>query len=185
MILPVYAYGHPVLNKKATDIKNISEEEIATLIDNMWDTMYNANGIGIAGPQVGKSLRIFVVDTLQIEKDDDTVGEGIKKVFINANIIEESGNEYEYEEGCLSIPHVKGKVTRLSEIKIQYQNVNGESITEEYSGMNARVIQHEYDHIEGELFTSKLKPIKKRRIQRRLQAIRIGNISTDYRMKFL
>ena len=184
MILPIYAYGHPVLNKKADEISEVSDE-IKSLIDNMWDTMYNAKGIGIAGPQVGKSIRLFVIDTVQIESDEDGLDKGIKQVFINAKMLEEHGEPKEYEEGCLSIPHVRGKVTRLDTIKIEYQDLEGKTHVEEYKGINARVIQHEYDHIDGELFTNKLKPIKKRRIQRKLQAIKIGNVSADYRMRFL
>lgn len=184
MILPIYAYGHPVLNKVASPVEEITDE-IKELIQNMWDTMYNASGIGIACPQVGKSIRIFVVDTVQIESDEEEIDQGIKKVFINAQILSEEGEQFEYEEGCLSIPHIKGKVTRLSNIKIKYQNENGEEFIEEFDGINARVIQHEYDHIEGQLFTNKLKPIRKRRVHRKLQAIKVGNISADYRMKFL
>ena len=184
MILPVYAYGHPVLNKVGAPIDEITDETLE-LINNMWDTMYKASGIGIAAPQVGKSLRIFIVDTVQVEKDEEDVKTGIKKVFINPVMIEETGEDKEYEEGCLSIPHVRGKVTRLTNIKIEYQNEKGEKLIEEYDGMNARVIQHEYDHIEGKLFTNMLKPLKKRRVQRKLQAIKLGNVSTEYRMKFL
>jgi len=184
MILPIYAYGQPVLSKTGKIIENI-DEETKTLVDNMWETMYNASGIGIAAPQVGKSLRLFVIDTKQMEGEDSKLTDGIKKVFVNAVMLEEWDEPYEYEEGCLSIPHIRGNVSRPAAIKIEYQDLEGNLHTEEYEGLNARVIQHEYDHIEGKLFTDYLKPIKKRRIKRKLQAIKKGEVSINYRMRYV
>ncbi len=182
MILPVYAYGQPVLSKVGEEITK-DYEGLETLLKDMWETMYNAHGVGLAAPQIGRSIRLFLVDTIQVmpEGDED---KGIKKAFINAEILEEEGEEWDYEEGCLSIPHLRGDVSRQSKIKIRYQDENFKEYTEEYEGTNARVIQHEYDHIEGILFTEKLKPLKKRMIQRKLDAIKKGNVSADYKLKF-
>ena len=183
MILPIYAFGYKVLKKEAKPIEK-DHEKLEELIANMWDTMYNANGVGLAGPQVGLSLRIFMVDTAQMEKDEDEIKKGIKKTFINAEILEEEGEFWAYEEGCLSIPHIRGDVERQKKIKIKYFDENFVEHIEEYDGINARVIQHEYDHIEGKLFTEKLKPLKKKMIKRKLEKIRAGKIETEYRMKF-
>lgn len=182
MILPIYAYGQKVLKKQALDIEQ-DHEGLSELIDNMWETMYNARGVGLAAPQIGQSIRLFLVDTEQIDGEED-VSEAIKKVFINAQMIEETGDPVSYEEGCLSIPDIRGDVNRNQIIKIEYYDENFEKHTETYTGFTARVIQHEYDHIEGKLFTEKLQPLKKRLIKRKLENIRKGNISTDYRMRF-
>ncbi|MEE9438916.1 MAG: peptide deformylase [Saprospiraceae bacterium] len=182
MILPVIAYGHPVLKRKGKEIEKQSEA-LTTLIENMWETMYNAQGVGIAAPQIGKSLRLFVIDTVQVMEEGEEEN-GFKKVFINAQILEETGDFWSYEEGCLSIPHVRGDVERQAKIKIKYQNENLKEVTEEYDGINARVIQHEYDHIEGVLFTEKLKPLKKRLIKRKLVSIKKGKVTADYSLKF-
>lgn len=182
MILPIYAYGQSVLKKKAKDIDQ-DYPELESLIADMWETMYNAHGVGLAAPQIGKSIRLFLVDTEQIS-DEDSVQEPIKQVFINARIIEETGAEKSYEEGCLSIPDVRGDVSRQENIVIEYQDENFISHKKSFDGFTARVIQHEYDHIEGKLFTEKLQPLKKRLIKRRLENIRKGNINVDYRMRF-
>lgn len=182
MILPVFAYGQPVLKKMADTIDK-DYPELETLLTNMWETMYNASGVGLAAPQIGKGIRIFLVDTIQLQEEGEE-GKGLKKTFINAEIIEESGDEWPYEEGCLSIPDVRGDVERKEKVTIRYQDENFEEVTETYEGLNARVIQHEYDHIEGVLFTEKLKPLKKRMVQRKLDAIRKGNVSADYKLKF-
>lgn len=183
MILPIYAYGYSVLKKVAKPIEK-DHEKLDELLKNMWDTMYNANGVGLAGPQVGKSLRIFLVDTVQMEDVEKEVKKGIKKAFINAEILEETGDAWAYEEGCLSIPQIRGDVERQKKIKIKYLDENFEEFIEEYEGINARVIQHEYDHIEGKLFTEKLKPLKKKMIKRKLEKIKAGKVDTEYRMKF-
>lgn len=182
MILPVYAYGQPVLNRKGKEVAP-DHEGLITLIANMWETMYNAKGIGIAAPQVGRSLRLFVVDTVQLE-DEENEFKGIKKVFINPTILEESGKEWAYEEGCLSIPNIHGDVERLSDVKISYFDEDFNEIIETYDGMNARVIQHEYDHIDGVLFTDKLKPLKKKMLSRKLEKLKKGKSNANYRLKF-
>lgn len=182
MVLPIYAYGQKVLKQKAKDISP-DKLDLDELIENMWETMYNAKGIGLAAPQIGKSIRLFIVDTVQLEKEEKDL-KGIKKVFINAQILEEEGEEKSFEEGCLSIPDIRGDVIRLSDIKIRYLDEKLVEKTETFSGVNARVIQHEYDHIEGKLFTEKLLPLRKRLIKRKLENIRKGKVRTDYRMRF-
>lgn len=182
MILPIYAYGHPVLKKVSRPISK-DHEGLQELISNMWETMYNAHGVGLAAPQIGQDIRIFIVDTIQIQEEEE-IDSGIKKVFINARIIEESGKAWKYEEGCLSIPDIRGDVSRQPEILIEYWDENFNHHKERYSDINARVIQHEYDHIEGLLFTEKLLPLRKRRIQRSLEKIKNGEIEASYRMKF-
>lgn len=184
MILPIYAYGQPVLKKVADDIDK-DYPKLAELIENMWETMYKAEGVGLAAPQIGLSIRLFMVDTVQIfENDEEAKEEGLKKVFINAEKIEEAGKEWEYEEGCLSIPDIRGDVKRPEQLKLRYLDENFEEHEEVFTGINARVIQHEYDHIDGVLFTEKLKPIKRKLIKRKLEKIRKGKIGLDYKMKF-
>jgi peptide deformylase len=185
MILPVFAFGQPVLREKCLPIAAPSPE-LTELIKNMWATMYDSNGVGLAAPQIGKNLRLFIADTTQIDDDTKrkTAAPGYKKVFINPEILEETGKAWDYEEGCLSIPNIRGSVERLPLLRIRYQNEAFEWCEETYDGMNARVIQHEFDHIEGILFIDKLNPLKRRMIQRRLDAIKIGNVDVDYKMKF-
>ena len=184
MILPIYAYGQPVLKRVAEDIDK-DYPDLEKLIENMWETMYKAEGVGLAAPQIGLSIRLFLIDTVQVfEDDEETEEEGIKKVFINAEKIEEAGKEWDYEEGCLSIPDIRGDVKRPPQLKIRYLDENFEEHIEVFDGINARVIQHEYDHIEGELFTEKLKPVKRRLIKRKLDKIRKGKITPEYKMKF-
>lgn len=181
MILPIIAYGHPILKKVCLPITK-DFLQLEELISNMWETMYNAKGVGLAGPQVGIGHRIFLVDTIQLEKEDDQ--DGIKQVFINAQILSEKGAPWAYEEGCLSIPKLVGDVERQEEVTIEYFDENFVKSTKTFTGMNARVIQHEYDHIEGILFTERLKPLKRRLIARKLEQIKKGKIEPDYRMKF-
>lgn len=186
MIYPIYAYGHPVLKKKAEPIE--LNEELTKLISDMNETMYHCKGVGLAAPQIGVSKRVFIIDSSKLNDDDerkDKSEEGIKETFINAEMIEENGGLNSYEEGCLSIPQVYGNVDRESNIKIRYYNANFELVEKSFSGFSARVIQHEYDHIEGILFVEKLKPIKKRLIQRKLDDIRKGQIHQKYKMKFV
>lgn len=182
MILPIYAYGQQVLKKQAEELQK-DYEGLTELINNMWETMYNAKGVGLAAPQVGLAIRLFLVDTLQIQDED--IKDPIKKVFINARMLDESGKDVALEEGCLSIPDIRGDVTRQETISIEYFDEKFNKHVEEFTGFNARVIQHEYDHIEGKLFTEKLQPLKRRMIQRRLDNIRKGKVHTDYRMKFI
>lgn len=182
MILPVIAYGTPVLKKKAENI-GPDYPKLDELIENMWDTMYEAQGVGLAAPQIGLSIRLFIVDADPFS-DEEPELEGFKKIFINAEIIEESGEEWDFNEGCLSIPDVREDVSRKPKIKIKYQDENFVEHIEEYEGLAARVIQHEYDHIEGILFTDHLSPIRKRMLKGRLSNIEKGNIRVGYRMKF-
>ena len=182
MILPVYAYGQPVL-KKVGQVIETDFEGLENLLEDMWETMYHAQGVGIAAPQIGQSLRLFLVDTVQA-MDEGEEENGIKKAFINAQILEETGEPWVYEEGCLSIPHVKGDVERNEKVRIKYQDENFNEFIEEYDGINARVILHEYDHIEGKLFTEKLKPLKKKMISRKLDQIKKGKVKADYRLRF-
>ena len=186
MILPIYAYGNPVLKKVAVDITpdypNLDE-----LLENMWETLRHSNGIGLAAPQIGLSIRLFLVDTEQLNEardEENQVPDAIKQVFINAQIIEEDGEEWSYEEGCLSIPDVSGEVDRPERVRIQYQDEQFQTHEKVFEGMNARVIQHEYDHIDGILFTEHLKPVKKQLIRRKLESIRKGKAKADYPMKF-
>lgn len=185
MLLPIYAYGQPVLKKTAVPIEP-GFPDLQELIANMWETMYHAEGVGLAAPQVGFSIRLFVIDTLQIENDEKEKQkeQGFKRVFINAQKVEEAGDAWTYEEGCLSIPRIRGDVERPQTIRLRYMDENFVEYEETFTGVNARVVQHEYDHIDGLLFTEKLKPLKKRLIQRKLEDIRLGKIKTDYKMKF-
>jgi len=182
MILPIIAYGHPILKKICEEVEQ-EDQGLTELLANMWETMYNAKGVGLAAPQIGQAKRIFLVDTEQL-KDKEGAEVGIKKVFINAEIIEEEGDFWSYEEGCLSIPKIVGDVDRQEQVSIRYQDEEFEWHEDSFDGMNARVIQHEYDHIEGILFTEKLKPLKRRLISRKLENIKKGKIDPDYRMKF-
>ena len=188
MILPIVAYGTPVLKKKGTDITP-EYPAFDQLLQNMWETMYAANGVGLAAPQVGIGIRLFIVDA-SLFADDDALTEeehkqltGFKKVFINPQI-EESGEEWAFNEGCLSIPDVREDVYRQEVIHIRYWDENFKEHQEVYTGLAARVIQHEYDHIEGVLFTDKLSPLKKRLIKGKLNNIAKGNIDVDYKMRF-
>lgn len=183
MILPVYAYGQPVLKKRGEDITK-DYPELAQVINNLYETMDHCNGVGIAAPQVGIGIRLFVIDSRRMfEEEEEHLG--CRKIFINPEILEESGEVWSYEEGCLSIPGVNGDVNRHEKIKIKYLDENFVEHTEYYDDMNARVIQHEYDHIEGVLFTEKLSPLKKTLIKKKLDKIRTGEISPKYKMKFV
>ena len=189
MILPIIAYGDPVLRKEAEEITK-EYPQLNELIENMFETMYEARGIGLAAPQIGLPIRLFVVDATPFEDDEDLSEEEqkfvstFKKVFINAKIVEESGDEWAFNEGCLSIPDVREDVFRQPNIVIEYLDENFKKQKKSFSGIVARIIQHEYDHIEGILFTDKLSPLKKRLIKGRLENISKGKVSIDYRMKF-
>lgn len=182
MLLPIYAFGQPVLKKMGENI-DADYPELQDLITNMWETMYHAQGVGLAAPQIGRAIRLFLVDTVQMQEDGE-LDKGIKKVFINAQKVDEGGNAWDYEEGCLSIPEVRGEVSRPEQIRIKYLDENFEAHDEIYTGINARVIQHEYDHIDGILFTEYLKPLKRRLVRRKLENIKKGKISPNYKMKF-
>ncbi|MEX0312910.1 MAG: peptide deformylase [Allomuricauda sp.] len=189
MIIPIVAYGDPVLRKVAKDITP-EYPKLEELIPNMWDTMYNAHGVGLAAPQIGLPIRLFLVDTSPFSDDEELTEEeqqalkGFKKVFINAKIEEETGEEWDFNEGCLSIPDVREDVRRKPEITITYLDENFKEYTETYDGLLARVIQHEYDHIQGVLFTDKLSSLKKRLLKNRLDKISKGKINVDYKMRF-
>ena len=189
MILPIVAYGDPVLKRKA---KEIPEDfpNLQELIDNMFETMYNANGVGLAAPQIGRSIRLFIVDASPFAEDDvlpdeeRAVLKDAKEVFINPKILDENGDEWDFNEGCLSIPEVREDVFRKPSIEIKYFDRDFNLRHKTLDGLFARVVQHEYDHIEGILFTDKLSSLKKRLIKRRLINISKGKIDVDYRMRF-
>ncbi|GAL62952.1 MULTISPECIES: peptide deformylase [Algibacter] len=189
MILPIVAYGDPVLKRKATDITE-DYPKLDALVDNMFETMYNAYGVGLAAPQIGLPIRMFLVDTTPFADDEELTEEeqksleGFKRVFINPKITKEEGEEWAFNEGCLSIPDVREDVFRKPVITIEYLDENFKAHTETFDGLVARVIQHEYDHIEGVLFTDKLSSLKKRLIKGRLSNISKGKIKVDYRMRF-
>ena len=189
MILPIVAYGDPVLRKKGKEITK-DYPNLDKLLENMYETMYGAYGVGLAAPQIGLPIRIFLVDTSPFADDESLTKEeqeqlqNFKRTFINAEILEEEGDEWAFNEGCLSIPNVREDVFRKPVVKIKYQDENFETHTEEFDGLLARVIQHEYDHIEGILFTDKISSFKKRLIKGKLANISKGKISIDYRMRF-
>ncbi|MRH98908.1 peptide deformylase [Kriegella sp. EG-1] len=189
MMLPIVAFGDPVLKKVSIEIEE-NYPKLNELIENMWETMYNASGVGLAAPQIGLPIRLFIIDTRAFA-DDDSLSKveqkelsEFKKVFINAVIEEEFGEDFTFNEGCLSIPDIREDITRKDTITITYLDENFKKKKETYNGLRARVIQHEYDHIEGILFTDKLSSLKKRLLKKRLTNISKGNIKIDYRMKF-
>ena len=191
MILPIVAYGTPVLKQKATEI-SVDYPALNELIGNMFETMYNAKGVGLAAPQIGKNIRLFVVDGSPFADDEDekeldprAIGiENFKKVFINPIIEKESGEKWGFNEGCLSIPKIREDVYRHETIEISYFDENWNFHEDSFSGYAARIIQHEYDHLEGVLFTDHLSVLKRKLLQKRLQNISKGAVDTDYKMKF-
>ncbi len=182
MILPIVAYGDPVLKKKADPIDK-DYPELDTFMANMWETMYKANGVGLAAPQVGKSIRLFIIDASAFEDEDPGLA-NFKKVFINARILEQSGQQWLFNEGCLSFPELREDIYRQPNITISYQDENFEHHQEQYSGVAARIIQHEYDHIQGVLMVDHLSPLKKQLIKKKLSNISKGMVKTDYLMRF-
>lgn len=178
MIYPIVMYGDPVLRQKAKDIEKGTD--LSQLIEDMYETMHAANGIGLAAPQIGKALRLFVVDGTQLEDEEHMTD--FKKAFINPQILQEVGEAWEFEEGCLSIPNIREKVSRKGELKIKYYDEKWQLHEEEYDGMKARIIQHEYDHIEGKLFVDYLTPLKKRLLKGKLADISKGKVDTEYRI---
>lgn len=186
MIRPIIAYGDPVLRKKAVEIE-ADYPDLNLLLEDMFETMYNSQGVGLAAPQIGLSIRLFIIDTEPFVDEDEEDVEGLrdfKRVIINPIIIEETGTEWKFEEGCLSIPGIREDVSRKPDIIVEYYNENFELIEEKLSGLAARVVQHEYDHIEGILFTDKINPLKKQLLKGKLNDITKGNIKVNYRMKF-
>lgn len=189
MILPIVAYGDPVLRKVSKDIDK-DYPDLDQLIENMWETMYASHGVGLAAPQIGRAIRLFVIDTEPFSDDEDLSEQErsqlaeSKMVFINAKIIEETGEEWSFNEGCLSIPDIREEVMRQPTVTIEFCDENFEKKKQTFDGILARVIQHEYDHIEGILFTDKLSPLKKRMLKGKLSNISKGKIQVDYRMRF-
>ena len=184
MILPIYAFGDPVLKKIAEPISK-DYPNLVELIDNMFETMHNANGLGLAAPQVGLSIRLFLVDGMPYAKEDnDDDLKDFKKVFINAHIIEQKGEQWMYNEGCLSIPGIREDIYREPSIKIHYLDENFNEFTHDFIGIRARIIQHEYDHIEGTLFTDRISFLRKRLLKNKLMDISKGVSKQEYPMKF-
>lgn len=183
MILPIYIYGQPVLRKVTRDIDPQNYPNLKVLIDNMFETMYNADGVGLAAPQVGLEDRIFVVDLSPIASEEHPEFKDFKKVFINAHITDRSGDMELIEEGCLSIPGIHEKVPREAEIRIEYLDEELQSHNETYTGYMARVIQHEYDHLDGIMFVDKISPLRKRMVKSKLANMEKGKVATDYKIK--
>ncbi len=190
MILPIVAYGSPVLREVCPEITP-DYPELDKLIADMWETMYNSNGVGLAAPQINASIRLFIMDSGQIfenqeedEKDDYPDAPGFKGVFINAHIVELNGKEWAYNEGCLSIPKIREDIMRNEEVTLEFEDENFNLHTKTFNGITARVILHEYDHIEGKLFIDYLKPLKRKLMKRKLDDISKGRIKVDYRMVF-
>jgi len=192
MILPIVAYGNPVLRKIAHNIDE-NYPGLKKLVEDMWETMYTSNGVGLAAPQVNRSIRLFVMDSAQIfanmdeqEKEEERYSDapGIKQIFINAHLMEELGDDWAYNEGCLSIPKIREDIYRAEELTISYQDENFQHHTKTFSGLTARIILHEYDHIEGKLFIDRLPLLKRKLLKRKLDDITKGRVSVDYRMAF-
>lgn len=192
MILPIVAYGHPVLRKVAEDISP-DYPELDKLIEDMWETMYASNGVGLAAPQINKSIRVFVVDSAQIfanmdeeEKREEAYPDapGVKQVFINAHIVEEIGDDWAYNEGCLSIPKVREDIYRAEEVTLEYMDQHFKKHVKTFNGVTGRIILHEYDHIDGKLFIDHISPLKRKLLKRKLDDIVKGNVRVDYKMAF-
>jgi peptide deformylase len=190
MVLPIVAYGHPVLRKVAKDILP-DHPGLDKLIADMWETMYASNGVGLAAPQVNADIRLFVVDTVQMfanmeeeERSQYPDAPGIKAVFINAHLVELDGKEWSFNEGCLSIPKIREDITRQETITLQFRDAEFNSLIRTFSGLSARVIQHEYDHIEGKLFIDKISAFKRKLMKGRLADISKGKVDVDYKMLF-
>ncbi len=188
MILPIVAYGDPILRKRAKIIEP-GTLDVKALSETMFETMYAASGVGLAAPQIGQSIRLFVVDGEPLNEDEaeediDKTLIGFKKVFINPEIIEEAGDDWDFEEGCLSIPGIRGEVRRPEIIVIRYMDTDWNEREEEYEGMAARIIQHEYDHLDGKLFTDYLPTLRRTLIKKKLADITKGKTDAEYKMKF-
>ena len=190
MVFPIVGYGHPVLRKIADDI-SADYPELEKFINDMWETMYASNGVGIAAPQVNKAIRLFVVDTIQIvenfddeDKRDYPNEKPIKQVFINAHKIDETGEPWAYNEGCLSIPKIREDIYRAEEVTLEYQDENFEKHRKTFNGITARIILHEYDHIDGKLFIDHLSLLKRKLLKRKLDDISKGAVKVDYKMLF-
>jgi len=192
MILPIVAYGHPILRKKAHDI-DTGYPHLTTLLEDMWETMYASNGVGLAAPQVNKSIRVFVMDSSQIfdnmdekDREEETYPDepGIKQAFINAHLVEEHGDDWPYNEGCLSIPKIREDIQRAEEVTIEFHDEYFKLHRQTYNGITARIILHEYDHIDGKLFIDHISLLKRKLLKRKLEDISKGAIKVDYKMLF-
>ncbi|MFT3934262.1 MAG: peptide deformylase [Chitinophagaceae bacterium] len=190
MILPIVAYGAPVLRTVAKDIDS-NYPGLSKLIEDMWETMYASNGVGLAAPQINKDIRLFIIDSEQIfaNQEDEDRGvypddPGTKQVFINAHVVAMGGKEWAYNEGCLSIPKIREDVMRPGEVTVEYMDENFQPHTKTFNGITGRIIQHEYDHIEGKLFIDYLKPLKRKLLKGKLDDISKGKIKVDYKMNF-
>ena len=190
MVYPIVAYGDPILRKVAQPIDPNTDLDLPKLVSDMFETMYASAGVGLAAPQIGLSIRLFVVDGTALNDEDPKSADfdpslvGFRRVFINAEILDEDGDEWAYEEGCLSIPGIRADVYRPEEVIIRYQDTAGNERTDTFEGMAARIIQHEYDHLEGVLFTDHLPSLKKRLLKKKLAGIAKGDVDVDYKMKF-
>ncbi|MBI2270980.1 MAG: peptide deformylase [Bacteroidetes bacterium] len=192
MIFPIVAYGDPVLKKVGVDIDK-DYPGLEQFIADMFDTMYDASGVGLAAPQVGRSIRLFIIDPSPFAEDTDDDGKpleeykglkDLKKVFINAKILEEEGEEWKFNEGCLSIPKIREDVLRLPKIRIQYYDEHFKKHIETYEGIAARIIQHEYDHIDGKLFVDRINPMRRKMLKGKLDDITKGKVDVAYKMRF-
>jgi len=190
MILPIVAYGTSILRQVSKDITP-DYPDLAKLIEDMWETMYSSNGVGLAAPQINRDIRLFIVDSHQVfenleenEKDKYSDGPGIKQVFINAHITSLHGDEWPYNEGCLSIPKIREDILRCEKVTLEYVDENFEPHVSTFHGISARIVQHEYDHTEGKLFIDYLKPLKRKLLKGKLDDISKGKISVDYKMSF-
>jgi peptide deformylase len=191
MILPIVAYGHPVLRIVAKEITP-DYPQLDKLIEDMWETMYASNGVGLAAPQVNKDIRLFIMDSEQIfrnmeneeEKKEYADAPGIKQVFINAHLTELDGEEWPYNEGCLSIPKIREDVYRQETVTLRFQDENFITYTKDFTGLTARIILHEYDHIEGKLFIDHISPLKRKLMKGKLNDISKGKVNVDYKMLF-
>jgi peptide deformylase len=184
MILPIVAFGASILRKKCVEVTQ-DFPDLDILIENMWETMYAAHGVGLAAPQINKGIRLFIINTTPfVEDEEETEKIILKQVFINARMLEKTGEEWNFNEGCLSIPDVREDISRKPSITIEYMDENFKKTTETYDGLRARVIQHEYDHIDGILFTDKLSALRKRMIKGKLMDISKGKVDVSYKMRF-
>ena len=185
MILPIVSFGSQILREICVDVRP-DYPQLDILLDNMWETMHEASGVGLAAPQINKSIRLFLIDTSPFVEDDedDSYVKAIKRVFINARVINETGDMWEFNEGCLSIPNIREDISRKSSITIEYFDENFKKHTDIFDGLTARVIQHEYDHINGVLFIDKLSPLRKRMIKGKLIDISKGKVDVAYKMRF-
>jgi peptide deformylase len=183
MIYPIYVYGMPVLRKMARDIDE-DYEGLPQLVGDMYETMYQADGIGLAAPQIGKSIRLVVIDGSRVENDETKELKDFRRILVNPHIIEETGEEWEFNEGCLSIPGIREDVKRKPEVLLRYQDENFEYHEEKFDGIRARIIQHEMDHVNGILFTDRISPLRKRLLNSKLNAISKGQTEAAYKIKY-